>query len=38
MAKAQVKDREDTINQSKKHFDDHIANFVKIMNDGSERP
>ena len=38
MAKAQVKDREDTINQSKKDFDDHIANFVKIMNEGSERP
>ena len=38
IAKAQVKDREDTINQSKKDFDDHIANFVKIMNEGSERP
>ena len=38
MAKAQVKDREDTINQSKKDFDDHIANFLKIMNEGSERP
>ena len=38
MAKAQVKDREDTINQSKKDFDDHVANFVKIMNEGSERP
>ena len=38
MAKAQVKDREDTIKQSKKDFDDHVANFVKIMNEGSERP
>ena len=38
MAKAQVKDREDTIKQSKKDFDDHIANFVKIMNEGVEKP
>ena len=33
MAKAQVNDIEDTINQSKNDFDDHIANFVKIMNE-----
>ena len=38
MARAQVEDREDTIKQSKKDFDDHVANFVKIMNEGSERP
>ena len=37
MAKAQVKDREDTINQSKKDFDDHKANFVKKMNERRER-
>lgn len=37
MARAQVEDRENTIKQSKKNFDDHIANFVKIMNEGVEK-
>ena len=32
MARAQVEDRQDTIKQSKKDFDDHVANLVNALN------
>ena len=38
MAKAEVDARTDSINQSKKGFDDHIANLIKEYGKGSERP
>ena len=38
MAKAEVDARADSINQSKKGFDNHIANLIKEYGKGSERP
>lgn len=38
MAKAQVKDREDTINQSKKGFDEHTASLIRYYGKGSGNP
>lgn len=38
MARAEVENREDTINQSKRGFDDHIANLIREYGKGSERP
>lgn len=37
MAKAEVNAREDSINQSKKGFDDHIASLIKEYGKGSEK-
>lgn len=37
MAKVEVDTRADSINQSKKGFDDHIANLIKEYGKGSER-
>lgn len=38
IARAEIDDRMDTINQSKRGFDDHIANLIREYGKGSERP